>query len=62
MKFFFHSHGKQDFVSLRFYHSGKGFKVVNTFMLFKTFYNSTSFISFDIIINGPLIFEGPFCC
>lgn len=33
MKFFFCSHYKQNFVSLRFYHSNKGFKRINVFTL-----------------------------
>lgn len=62
IKLFLYSHCKQNLVSLRFYHNGKGFKVVNAFTLFKTSCNPTGFISLDITVNISFAFENSFCC
>lgn len=62
IKFFLCGYCKKSLVGLRFYHNGKGFKVINAFMLFKTFCNPTSFVSLNIIINISPMFKGLFCC
>lgn len=62
MKILFCNHCNKRLVSLRFYHSNKKFKIVYTFMLLKSSYNLTSFISFDIIANILHAFKSPFCC
>ena len=56
------NHCKKDFVGLRFHHSCKRFKIVNTFTLLKALWNTASFIPFDIIFNISFSLESPFGC
>lgn len=61
MKLYFCNYCKKNLTNPRFYQNSKSFKVVNAFMLFKTSYNPTSFISLNIIINILFAFESLFC-
>lgn len=62
VKFFLFNHSKKNLVSLRFYHSGKSFEIVNAFMLFKPLCNSASFVSLNITVNIAFVFESLLCC